>query len=254
MQAFTTAYPGLIKSTAEGIGPLQQAQLAADEATNPRASQLATDVYAQQAPQLNKIGNDITAQNAAANNELIKGTGKDLVESFTNLDKEANPEYYASRAGSAKSYQDLLDSINLNGLSGGERAEVERSTNRDNINSGNATSGSPITTVKNAMNFGGAVAAKGNRLAQALDVGSRLMPDFKSGADVFKIATGQTSGANSGDARFQPSTTGGGGAAATGVGNNLLQQTSALQQQSASNAFNHESLGERALTDLSGYS
>lgn len=49
-----------------------------------------------------------------------------------------------------------VNAINLNGLSPGEAASVERSTNQQNLATGNLGNSNAMNTIGNAMNFGGA--------------------------------------------------------------------------------------------------
>ena len=46
----------------------------------------------------------------------LRGTGRDLVQEAVNLDELANPEFYATRRHSSALFNQLLDSVNPNGL------------------------------------------------------------------------------------------------------------------------------------------
>lgn len=118
-----------------------------------------------------KAGNAITAENAQAgadiNRTLLTGTGAANARTASALDKEINPTLYNARDKSNK----LLESINLNGLSGGERAEVERALGKSQTATGNLGLDNATNAVSNAMSYGDRLAQKRQELNQYVNTG-----------------------------------------------------------------------------------
>lgn len=118
-----------------------------------------------------QAGNAITAANAQSgadiNKSLLTGTGAENARTAAALDREINPTAQLARTRSA----DLMNSINLNGLSGGERAEVERSLNKSNTATGNLGLDNATNAVKNAMSFGDRMTQKRQELNQYTNTG-----------------------------------------------------------------------------------
>lgn len=116
----------------------------------------------------------IAAQNAqsgaASNLALLQGTGGDVARSALALSRETNPNYYALNDAATAGAKNLLSSINLNGLSGGERAAVERSLNQSNYATGNLGLDNATTAVQNAMQYGDRMAGKRAEYGNALGV------------------------------------------------------------------------------------
>jgi hypothetical protein len=91
------------------------------------------------------------------------------------LSRAFDPEFYSTRTDLSTALSQLLSP----GLTGGERAEVERSLGRDNARSGNLPgTGSNLATVSNAMTFGNAAR---NRLADAISRASQVFPQLRTG-------------------------------------------------------------------------
>ena len=65
-----------------------------------------------------------------------------------------------TRDAGAQKLQELLGGINMSGLSGGERAEIERMNARRNLQRGSAGGGGNLTGIENAMQFGSAMDRK----------------------------------------------------------------------------------------------
>jgi hypothetical protein len=111
-----------------------------------------------------QAGANLAAQQAASQNALINGAGGATARSANALSNELNPAQAASNAQASN----LVNSINLNGLSGGEQAAVERSLNQSNYATGNLGLDNATNAVSNAMNFGNALQAKRSALGSAL--------------------------------------------------------------------------------------
>jgi hypothetical protein len=67
----------------------------------------------------------------------------------------------------------MMNSINLNGLSPGEQNAVERSLNQSNTATGNLGLDNATNTVSNAMNFGNAYQQKLGQMANAINSGAQ---------------------------------------------------------------------------------
>ncbi len=206
MQAMTQYLPGYLQSVGSQVLPLEQQLQDASATISPQVQQQQLDLYNKYGPQLNAVGADIAKQNAlaqtSADKAVMEGPGQDLVKSNLELSKLQDPEYYAMRAQEAQKFGDLLGSYNMNGLSGSERSEVERSLNRDNANRGTYNTPSQTSTVENAMQFGSALDAKRTSLGNALNAATQFLPSSKSGVDTFQIATGKSSTGNTGESKF----------------------------------------------------
>lgn len=237
MRAYTAGLPDLLNVTSQNILPVEKAMLEASQAVSPGYTKLQTDLYGTYGPELTRIGSELNRQNEMA--QIATDTGAlaeankagGLLDQAKAGQEKLDPEYYTSRALASSKLGDLLNSIDVNGLSGSERAEVSRSLARDNAATGN-TDPSSLSTVSNAMTFGSALDKKRNSLMNALNTASQLAPTFKSGQDAFQMTTGRSGSANTGTGQFVGNTQTGG--TATAMGNSLLGQVG----QANSNAMN----------------
>lgn len=258
VQAIIDLLPLYSQAVSGQIIPQALAELEAKKATSPELAKLMVDLYSRFGPQLNKIGTDITRQNALAQAEtdkaVLAGPGKDLVSQALETAKIYDPEYFATRELSSNRLGDLMRSINLDsGLSGSERAEIERSQAQEGTRRGTYNAPSNLDTVSNAMQFGNAgynrLQQNRSALSEAIANATAALPSFKSGVDVFQVATGKSSVPNTGDSRF------------TGVDNNassiananslatgLLNNTVSTQQNNAQLAL-QKKLGEKDWAD-----
>lgn len=120
---------------------------------------------------LNNIGNMFTAANAQSgadiNKSLLTGTGAENARTAATLDKEINPTLYNARDKS----NSLMNSINLKGLSEGERAAVERSLGQSQVATGNLGLDNATNAVTNAMSYGDRMAQKRQELNQYVNTG-----------------------------------------------------------------------------------
>ena len=95
----------------------------------------------------------------------------------------------------------LLGSINVNGLSGSERAEISRSLARDNAMRGTENP-TALSTIGNAMTFGSQLQKKRDSLGQALTQAPQVAPTLSSGINAFQTTTGRSNSANTGIPQF----------------------------------------------------
>lgn len=145
LRSYAMNIPDVLRATASQSVPLAQADLA--------AAQSVASGY-----------NDLNALNTEAQNKnaiaQLTGSGGDVAMAAKALEDKVNPEYAAIRNKAATQTGNLLDSINLNGLSGGERAEVERALAKSNHATGTLGLDNATTAVSNAMSFGDRLAQK----------------------------------------------------------------------------------------------
>lgn len=200
MQAYIQNLPALLQTTANSTLPVGQTTQNAQNVLSPQQQQLQSQLFSQYAPGLYNTGNtlnNITNTGGVANaSNLLNGQGGQLVNQAISADQTANPEYYATRAATGSAINNLLGSINLNGLSGSERSEVERSLNQQNARGGNINVPSATNTVQNAMTYGSALQTKRNALSSAIQTATSFLPSSQSGVNSFAIGTGQSTAQN----------------------------------------------------------
>ena len=211
VKAVTDLLPHLSKAVAGQIIPQAQAKLAAAKATSPGYNELMVDLFRKFGPQLSEIGNAISRQDAlakaATDRDVLAGPGKELVQQALETAKIYDPEYFKTREAASARLNELLGSINLgSGLSGSERAEIERAQAQEGGRRGTYNTPSNIDAVSNAMQFGQAGFNRLNQnrsaLSSAIANATAALPSFKSGVDVFQVATGKPSAPNVGNDKF----------------------------------------------------
>lgn len=231
MKAYIKNLEPLLRVTSENILPTEQAQVDAQRVIAPQKNQLELDLLKQYGSQFADVGSDIAGQNALnqANNDLavLQGPGKDLAREASAVQREADPEYYKAREAGMAALAQLFGSMDdpNSGLSGAERAEIERSLARDNAARGNEAP-TQQTAITNAMKFGAAGEArkanKQQRLAGAIGAATGFMPAAQSKVDTFQVVTGRPA-QKFGDDRM--SGVGQVGQNTFGMGSQLLGQT-----------------------------
>jgi len=229
LQAYIENLPNLIRVTGENIMPMELALQDASEAISPRKSQQEFDLYSRYAPHFAQVGSQIAGQNALSQSAndlalLQSPQAQSLIRAATDAQRVADPEYYRGRELALGGLSRLFNSLEdpSGGLSGAERAEIDRSLARDNAARGN-TNPSNISTVSNAMQFGAAGQARSDakraQIANAVNTATGFLPASQSRVDVFQQVTGRPS-TNFGEARYSgPSTV---GQSTLNMGSNLL--------------------------------
>lgn len=221
--------PTISSATNQQLTPTAQANLQAEQATNPG--------YLQQQQQFSlptaQVNQQVAASNAqagaASNLNLLNGAGGQAATAGQALNESLNPNYYNTLNAASKGAQSALGAINLNGLSPGESNAIERSLNQNNTSTGNLGLLNPTNTIVNAMNFGGAFNSKLGLMNNAVS-----------------SATGVANTA-SGNAGYSPTGT----ALSTGQtaqGNPFSNSTNAGTSNSANNVFNTAALGNLMTT------
>jgi len=240
MKGYIDNLDQFINATTRNIIPSEQAQLDARKVINPQQQQLDLDIAKQFLPQFTDLGLQQQRQEnmgkAENDTALLQGPGKDLVRANLEAQKIADPEYYATRAGTGKSMDMLFNSLDdpNSELDGSERAEIDRSLARDNFGRG-IEAPTATSAVSNAMNFGAAGAArkrsKQEAINKAVASASQAMPAMKSGVDVLQLTTGRPSQVNQGLGRFGDNQQVGG--MATSLGSQLMNQVGDNARQTA---------------------
>lgn len=155
----------------------------------------------------NYLPGTLQALNSANASQLSGGAGTQAATAGNALQRQLNPEYYqalgtANQGATAgvNASNNLLNAVNLNGLSPGEYNATERGVNQYNTGTGNAGLANPTNTISNAMNFGGAfnnkigiaanaIGANTGAVNAASGVGSAASPNV-SGFNPTQMATG----------------------------------------------------------------
>lgn len=230
----------LTQATTRNIPASEQALLDADRQFQPQRQELSYDIASRFLPMFTKLGTDVAGQEAMqrAGNDvsLLKGPGRELVAANLEAQKLADPEFYKQRGRTSDSLDMLYDSLDdpNEGLSGSERAEIERSTARTNQQRG-IEAPTATSAVSAAMNFGQAgaarKAAKQQAINAAVQTAGQTMPALRSGVDVLQLTTGRPSQANTGVQRFGENQQTGG--FSQNMGSQLLSQVGQNTRQNA---------------------
>lgn len=196
LDSYTKYLPGLISATAAQQPTIAQGNLDATLATQPAYNQLNLDQLQKYGLPLAQAGQAIQNSNAQAGGQInlnqIQGSGGQAAQAAADLARSTNPNYYMVQDAASAKAKGLLDNINLNGLSGGEQAAVERSLAQNNAGSGNLGLNNATNTVANAMNFGGAYNQKLGILGQALGAANNTATSAQNtGFSPVNIALGQ---------------------------------------------------------------
>lgn len=168
LQAYLNNMPALYRGQAQGIINNQ-----------PNLNELGYQQAQQYGLPTARIQQQIADSNAqagaASNLGLLQGAGGDVARAATNLSKELNPNYYKVSDASATGAVNLLNSMNLNGLSEGERAAVERSLNQSNYATGNLGLDNATNAVQNAMSYGDRMSGKRAEYASMLGAANNTL-------------------------------------------------------------------------------
>lgn len=166
--------------------------------------------------------------------DIQKTITPELMARNQELARQADPEFYKTRANVSGAAEDLINSINPNGLTEGEMTLAERSQNRTNIGQGTQNTGSPSAGIKSALGFDNRLSAKRDQLNSVLGNIGSFMPNMKSG--IFEGSSAQAGGAGgqqSGFENFQSASSGSQNTA-SGIASNMMGQGGML----AANARN----------------
>lgn len=230
--AYLQYLPQLLGATVDQQGVVDRAALESAKTISPGYSQLALEQMQKFGVPYAQAGSDIARASAlggaGTNVALLEGAGGDAVRAADALNREVNPEYYTTRSAASNQLQNLINSINLGGLSGGETAAVERALNQSNTATGNLGVDNATTAVSNAMNFGEALDRKRTMLSNALSTATNFMSGAQNSAfSPVGVALSSVNQPNTGTNAFQP---------VTSSGNQALQFGSGVLGNAAGNA------------------
>lgn len=236
-------YPSIVQSIGEQVLPQAEYEQAAQEAIAPREAALNAQIYSQYAPIYSTAA-------AGADLAALQGAGGASVRAADTLSREIDPEYYATRTGTAEKLAALMGGMDPNSLTGAELENVARGLARSSAGRGQLGVPSNASAIRNALTYGSALDRKRSGVAQAIAAASGVLPQFRSGVDVFGQATGRA-GTSAFGGGFNANT------AATGAGNQLgrdvLGQTSGFQQtRLQSQMQRRDSLDRYNETELGG--
>tara|TARA_R110002051_G_scaffold108358_1_gene181104 strand:+ start:1291 stop:2229 length:939 start_codon:yes stop_codon:yes gene_type:complete len=140
---------------------------------------------------------------AGTDKTIMDLQGPEMAENVMDQLSLTDKPWMDTRDTGAAKMQELLGSINMSGLSGGERAEIERMNARRNMQRGSAGGGGNLTAIENAMQFGSAMDRKRAALGNALQTATNFMAGSRSGYDPVQAVLGRGSGTNQIAAGFQ---------------------------------------------------
>lgn len=210
-QNYIKFLPEIMRVTAGAETPAAQGILQASQAVSPEYAKLLESQLSTYGVPLAQAGGAVNTAQAKAgadtNLALLQGSGGDVARASSSLDKELNPELYGARTSTANQLMNLLGSYNLNGLSGSERAEVERSLNQSNTVTGNLGLDNATNAVSNAMNFGSKLQEKRTNLSNALQTATGAITALQN-TSFNPVATALSTAptTNLGTSMFQPVT------------------------------------------------
>lgn len=189
-------------ATTTGQAPAVAATLAGSAAgANPIYTQSGLNQLGAYAPGYAQSGINLSQQAAGGQAQLLAGNGAITAMEGAGLNQLLNPAQAASNGQAAN----LVNSINLKGLSGGEQSAVERSLNQSNYATGNLGLDNATNAVSNAMNFGNALQSKRTALGQALGAAGGVSANQQTQVNPVGTAlgSGNTAG-NFGLSQFNP--------------------------------------------------
>jgi hypothetical protein len=239
----------VMKAYRENIIPMIQQQVAAARQYEPEMQKLREEIspkeqalnkrlYEEFGPEFARIGSQIARQNAQAQAEtdlgIVSGTGRELVREAMRTQKEADPEAYRARELALQNLEKLQGSLTdpNAGLSGAERAEIDRSMARENFARGTGATPTATSTVSNAMAFGQAgearKAQRQSAIANAAQLAAGSVQPLSSRIDTFQLTTGRPS-INQGEARTGAAREV--GQESNAMGMNLFGNASQMRQQ-----------------------
>ena len=176
LQLYNQYLPQSLSTTSNQAAPTANALANAAAGANPIYTQSGLDQLNGLAGGYQQAGANLSAQQAASQNDLLNGAGGAAARSANALSNELNP----AQAASNRQATNLVNSINLNGLSPGEQAATERSLNQSNYATGNLGLNNATNAVSNAMNFGNALTDKRQQLGSALGAAGNVAANQNS--------------------------------------------------------------------------
>ena len=212
--AYTKSYPKIMAANRGEIQAMMQKDLDMQRQFTPQQQRLDYDTLAGDKEagipgvlDYGRVGSRLTGQtrslDAGTDLDIMRQQGPYMAESTMDQLAITDQPFMRTREAGARGISDLLGSINMSGLSGGERAEIERMNARRNMQRGSAGGGGNLTAIENAMQFGSAMDRKRAALGNALQTATSFMSGSRSGFDPVQASLGRGSGTNQIAAGFQ---------------------------------------------------
>lgn len=187
MAALYSKYLPQALATTTGQAPLVANTLAGSAAgANPIYTASGAQQLGTYAPDYAQAGNNLAQQQAFGQAQLLGGNGAVTALEGAGLNNLLNPAQAAANNQSVN----LLNSVNMNGLSPGEYNATERSLNNANQSTGNLGVQNGTNTINNAMNFGGAFNNKIGILGSALGAANQTAANQTSSINPTNVALG----------------------------------------------------------------
>lgn len=248
-QAYLKYLPQISAATNAQATPTAQALEGAEAAVTPQQNALNLSQSQQFALPTAQVGQQVQNSNTQAGSQTqlqdLLGAGGATAMIGSALNRAANKPYSSTIADSSRQSNNLLNSINLNGLSPGEYNSTERSLNQSNAATGNLGVNNGTNTITNAMNFGGAFNNKLGILGNAIGTANGTANAAENnGFNAVNTAFSQPGGSTSSGANTQFATTSPtGSTVANPLLSSLTNLTSANIQPQATSAYQNSPQG-----------
>ena len=212
--AYSKSYPKIMEANRGEIQAMMQKDLDMQRQFTPQQQRLDYDTLVGDKKagipgvlDYGRVGSRLTDQtrslDAGTDLDIMRQQGPYMAQSTMDQLAITDQPFMRTREAGARGINDLLGSINMSGLSGGERAEIERMNARRNMQRGSAGGGGNLTAIENAMQFGSAMDRKRAALGNALQTATSFMSGSRSGFDPIQATLGRGSGTNQIAAGFQ---------------------------------------------------
>ena len=247
MGAFTHYLPAYLQTLVNEVPGFEQQMLGARSVLAPQEYALEESLFRHFGPRFSEIGTGIQTQaamdQAAAERDIFRGPGGELLTESQAAQMGIDPEYYRSRASAGLKLEDLIGTLDPSQLSGSERAETERGLNQMYQNRGLSQVPSSTQAVEAGQLFGSRYSDKQNQVAQILASIPQQLKSFQSGTDALQVAAGRNSftpNANWGSGQLQNTNQQAGnfGAMPLGISQGFMGEIGQNARQAADNSAN----------------
>jgi len=200
LSLYGTALPQIANTSGASIAPLSTSLATGAAAANPILSGSTLSQLSGMAPSYAGAGANVGNVNDLLSSGILNSGGSVLSSAATGLLGQTNPAQQAANSQATN----LVNSINLGGLTGGEQEAVERSLNQSLNGTGNLGLNNATNAVSNAMNFGNALQTKRAALGSALGVATGVSGQQNSNFNPVNAALSNPSNTNFGLSQFNP--------------------------------------------------
>lgn len=181
VQALQRSFPQYVRAIAQMYPELAGAEYNIAKEYTPKYAQIQADTLDNQGRQLAKIGRELSSEElkSAADTEadIAEGSGQRIAAAGVKAQREADPEYYASRTKVADAIGKYLD-FSPDSLSKGEEEEIARGLGRTGTFVPSANE-----TLKNAAVFGKAGADRRTQYGNAISTAANATSALRGGVD-----------------------------------------------------------------------